>query len=133
MDRSKGRKRRGERGSASVEFALVLPLVLIMAAALVQVGVLVKDQVVVLESARAGAREAAVSTNDQDATQAAVAAAVSLDPDRLEVTVAREGGSGSAVTVTVVYHDTVALPVVSWLFPHVVDLTGTASMRQEVG
>ena len=42
---------RGERASAAVEFALVLPLILIMSLALVQVGLLVKDQLVVLGAA----------------------------------------------------------------------------------
>ena len=48
-----------ERASAAVEFALVLPLVLVMALALVQVGLLVKDQLVLLGSARAGAASGA--------------------------------------------------------------------------
>jgi Flp pilus assembly protein TadG len=123
----------GERGSATVEFALVLPLVLVMALALVQVGLLVKDQVVVEEAARAGARQAAVTVEDQEVRDAAVAAAVSLDADQIEVSVDREGGAGAAVTVTVVYHAPVDIPLVSWLFPQSVDLTGAATMRQEVG
>jgi Flp pilus assembly protein TadG len=122
-----------ERGSATVEFALVLPLVLLMALALVQVGLLVKDQVVVEEAARAGARQATVTTDDQEARDAAVAAAVSLDADELDVAVDREGGAGSAVTVTVVYHAAVDIPLVSWLFPDAVDISGVATMRQEVG
>jgi Flp pilus assembly protein TadG len=122
-----------ERGSATVEFALVLPLVLLMALALVQVGLLVKDQVVVEEAARAGARQATVTTDDQEARDAAVAAAVSLDGDELDVSVDREGGTGSAVTVTVIYHAAVDIPLVSWLFPDAVDLRGVATMRQEVG
>jgi Flp pilus assembly protein TadG len=123
----------GERGSATVEFALVLPLVLVMALALVQVGLLVKDQVVVEEAARAGARQAAVTVDDLEVRDAAVAAAVSLDADALEVSVDRGGGAGAAVTVTVVYHAPVDIPLVSWLFPQSVDLTGAATMRQEVG
>ena len=43
-------------GSAAVEFALVLPLVLVMALALVQVGLLVRDRLLVESAARAGAR-----------------------------------------------------------------------------
>jgi hypothetical protein len=104
-----------------------------MALALVQVGLLVKDQIVVEEAARAGARQAAVTTDDDQARDAAVAAAVSLDPDQLEVAVDREGGAGSAVNVTVIYHAPVDLPLVSWLFPAEVDVTGVATMRQEVG
>src|SRR5207248_4085522 len=83
-----------ERASASVEFALVLPLVLVMALALVQVGLLVKDQLVVAGSARAGAREAAVTTDDQQVRQATQNAAVGLDPARLDIEVARQGGAG---------------------------------------
>jgi len=96
----------GERASAAVEFALVLPLVLIMALALVQVGLLVKDQLILAGAARAGAREGAVS---------------------------REGGAGSAVRVSMLYHAPVAVPFVGWLFPSSVDLSANATMRQETG
>jgi len=45
-----------ERGTAAVEFALVLPLVLVVALALVQTGLLVRDRLLVEVAARAGAR-----------------------------------------------------------------------------
>ena len=133
MSRMGHLKDRGECGSAAVEFALVLPLVLLMALALVQVGLLVKDQIVVEEAARAGARQAAVTTDDQETRDAVVAAAVSLDAEELDVSVDREDGAGSAVTVTVVYHAAIDIPLVSWLFPNSVDISGVATMRQEVG
>ena len=126
-------ERVAERGSAAVEFALVLPLLLLVGLALVQVGLLAKDQLVVLEAARAGAREAAVTTDDDAARQAAVAAAATLDPERLEVSVGREDGAGSAVTVAVTYRAPIVVDVVQWLFPAEVDLSGSAVMRQETG
>jgi hypothetical protein len=46
-----------ERGTAAVEFALVLPLVLVVALALVQTGLLIRDGLLVESAARAGARE----------------------------------------------------------------------------
>lgn len=125
--------RRGERGSAAVEFALVIPLILTMSLALVQVGLLVKDQVLVEESARSGARAAAVSGDDDQVRQAVLSAAVGMDETKLEIAVVREGGAGTPVTVTVLYHAPVTLPLLAWLFPSVVDLRGTAVMRQEVG
>jgi Flp pilus assembly protein TadG len=121
----------GSRGSATLEFALVLPLVLVMALAIVQVGVLVKDQLVVVESARAGVREASVNVDDEAARQAATGAASSLDPGGLDVTIDRAGGTGSPVSVGVTYHASIAIPVVAWLFPSTVDLSSTATMRQE--
>src|SRR6266508_1848455 len=113
---------RGERASASVEFALVLPLVLIMALALLQVGLLVKDQLVVEGSARAGARQGAVTTDDGEVSRAAESAAVSIDADRLEFFIHRDGGTGTPVTVKVVYHAPVGVPFVNWLFPDTIDL-----------
>jgi Flp pilus assembly protein TadG len=123
----------GERASAAVEFALVLPLVLIMALALVQVGLLVKDQLILAGAARAGAREGAVSRDDGTVRQSAHDAAVSLDPGRLEIQIEREGGAGSAVRVSMLYHAPVAVPFVGWLFPSSVDLSANATMRQETG
>ncbi len=126
---------RGERASAAVEFALVLPLVLVMGLALVQVGLLVKDQLVLLGAARAGAREAAVDMDDAAARQVAeaTASAGGLDPSALGVAVVREGGTGTPVEVTVSYHAPLAVPLVEWLFPSTVDLSGVATMRQETG
>jgi Flp pilus assembly protein TadG len=123
----------GERASAAVEFALVLPLVLTMGLSLLQLGLLVKDQLVVAGAARAGAREAAVDLDDAAVRQTATDAAVGLDPSLLDVSVVRQGGSGTAVTVSVVFHAPVDIPVVTWLFPPVVDLSGMVTMRQETG
>ena len=118
-----------------MEFALVLPLVLIMALSLVQVGLLVKDQLVVSGGARAGAREGAVTTDDARVQQAAIdaASAGGLDPARLEVTVEREGAVGTPVKVTVTYDDPVVVPLVAWLFPTSIELTSAVTMRQEGG
>jgi Flp pilus assembly protein TadG len=125
------RFRAGERATAAVEFALVLPLILVMTLAVVEVGLLVKDRLVLQGAARAGAREAAVSADDGEVRQSVIDAAASLDGSGIDVDVTREGGVGSAVTVTVVYHDTVAIPLVDWLFPSEIELGATAVMRQE--
>jgi Flp pilus assembly protein TadG len=123
----------GQRGSAAVEFALVLPLILILALATLQVALLTKDELIVQGAARAGAREAAVSTDDASARQAAVDAAVGLDEAGIDVAVERGGGADEPVVVTVTYHAPIALPAVTWLFPDRVDLVASATMRQETG
>ena len=123
----------GERASAAVEFALVLPLVLLMAIALVQVGLLVKDQLVVAGAARAGARQGAVSTDDAQVRQVATQAAAGLDPARLAVTVERQGGVGTPVVVTLRYDEPPGLPWVAWLFPSEIQLSSTVTFRQETG
>ena len=125
------RDRGGQRGSAAVEFALVLPLVLILALATLELALITKDQLVVLDGARAGARQGAVVTDDASVRQAVLQAAVGLDPSRLTVEVRRDGGVGTAVEVTVTYAAPIAIPLVAWLFPSEIDLSSTAAMRQE--
>jgi TadE-like protein len=46
-----------ERGSAAVEFALLLPILLLLLLALVQVGVIARDSLVLTQASRAGARD----------------------------------------------------------------------------
>jgi Flp pilus assembly protein TadG len=123
----------GERGSAVVELALLLPVLFLVLLAAVQVGLLARDRLLVQEAARAGARAASVSLQDADARAAALRAAPGLDPERLEVAVAREGGQGTVVTVEVAYRARIAGPIAGWLLPAEVTLEGAAAMRQEVG
>ena len=131
MRRAARLDRTGQRGSAAVEFALVLPLLMVIALALLQVGLLVKDQLVVVEAARAGAREAAVTRDDGKVRDAAVTAAVSLRSQDIQVEIRRDGGLGTAVAVTVLYRASAVVPFVEWLFPSTVELRAQATMRQE--
>ena len=125
------RLRHREVGSAVVEFALVLPMLLLVALALVQVGLLARDELLLVQAARAGARAAAVDPDDAVVRDAAVRSAPGLDPARVAVEVRRSGERGQPVTVAVVYEAPVQIPVVGWLFPPQIELRGEATMRQE--
>ena len=63
-----------QRGSAVVEFALVVPLVLALVLGLVEVALVARTQMEVVNAAREGAREAAASPDPSDAVRAARAA-----------------------------------------------------------
>ena len=121
----------GQRGSSAVEFALVLPLVLLLLLALVQVGVLARDQLVLTQASRAGAREAAVEASGGAVEDAVRGAAVGLDGDRLRVEIVRAGARGSPVTVSLEYEAPIAATLAGWLFPESVTLRVSATMRQE--
>ncbi len=120
-----------ERGSAAVEFALVLPLLLVITLALVQVGLLVRDRLLVESAARAGARAASLADDPAAITRAASQAAPDLDAGAMTVGVTRGGGQGAPVTVTVDYVDPVRVPLVGWLFGTDVSMRSTATDRQE--
>lgn len=117
------------RGQASVELALILPLVVLLLLVLVEVGLVVRDQVLVTHAAREAARAAAVEDGRSVAEEAAKGAGP-LDPDRLEVHVSGRGGPGSKVTVEIVYPRPTRVPLIGQLVGRI-GLKASASMRVE--
>ena len=77
---------RRDRGQASVELALCLPVVMVLALGLLQVVLIVRDQLAVDLAAREGARHAAVAADPWSAAQRAVHG--SLDRTGIEIDVA---------------------------------------------
>ena len=110
MFRSSAGSTRRDRGQAAVETALVLPLIMAVVLALVQVGLLVRDHILVVHAAREAIRAAAV---------AAAIAATGLDPARLEVDSDGSRTTGGLLRVTVRYRPKPAVPIVGRLFPAV--------------
>ena len=123
------RRAREDGGQASVELALVLPLVMILLLAVVQLGLLVRDQILVVHAAREAAREAAVDPA-ADAPRRAAVASSTLSDSRLTVTSTGRGAPGSRVRVEVSYRASTAVPL---LGAAVGDLTlrASATMRVE--
>ena len=107
-----------DRGQAAVETALVLPLIMAVALALVQVGLLVRDHVLVVHAAREAARAAAVDPTTEAATAAALAA-TNLDPDRLLVETQGSRTTGGLLRVSVRFRPESSVPLVGRLFPAV--------------
>lgn len=118
-----------DRGQAAVETALVLPLILAVALVLVQVGLLVRDHVLVVHAAREAARAAAVDPTTEVARAAAVSA-TGLDASRLQVETAGSRTTGGLIRVTVAYRPEPAVPIVGRLFPSVT-IQETLTVRVE--
>jgi Flp pilus assembly protein TadG len=121
----------GERGTAAVEFALVLPIVLAIVLALVQVGLLVRDRLLVEAAVRSGARTAAVDPGDDAVRASVLRAAPALDEGAVSLAITRVGARGEPVTVTLTYVAAVRVPFVAWLFPEGVSMQAEATDRQE--
>ena len=120
---------RREGGQASVELVLALPVLLFLLLGVVQVGLVVRDQVLLVHAAREAAREAAVAS-DPDAARRGALAGARLDPDRLTVTVEGRSGPGSRVTARLTYRSPTDVPLVGALVGDV-HLFGAVTMRVE--
>jgi Flp pilus assembly protein TadG len=118
-----------EDGQATVEVALLLPLLALLLLSVVQVGLVVRDQVLVTHAAREAARAAAVDPQAATAREAAEAAA-RLEPDRLTVELSGSTAPGGRLTVTVRYRSPTTVPVVGALVGDRT-LTAEATMRVE--
>jgi Flp pilus assembly protein TadG len=108
-----------------VEFAFLLPLIVLALLAVVQIGLVVRDQMGVVHAAREAARAVSV---DRDPGAAARAAHRTLP--HADVDVGPRPRVGSEITVTVRYHSVTSLPLVGALMPDP-DLHASATMRVE--
>ena len=118
-------------GAASVEFAIVLPLVVVSLLLLVQVALLVAFQLDVTHAAREGARAAAIWNDDARARDAALRSGV-LDASRTDVIVEPASRAvGDPVRVTVRYHPPIVVPFVGRFVPDDLVLTATVETLTE--
>ena len=114
-----------DRGQATVELALCLPLLCILMLGVVQVAVVVRDQLAVQLAAREAARAAAVAADPGGAAGAAADAASTLRP--LDIATST---SGATVTATVRFVEHTDVPLIGALLPDLT-LSANASMQLE--
>ncbi len=114
-----------ERGQATVEFALILPLAVFLLLAVLQTALVVRDYVGVVHAAREAVRAVSV---DPDPGAARAAARRVMANATVKVGPRPPVGGSVRVDVTVVSHTDLAL--VGVVFPDPV-VHGTATMRTE--
>lgn len=117
--------KRKDSGQATVELALLIPLLALFLMLILQVAIVVRQHVLVANAARAAARELSVNSNQSDAISLA-----HKSVPNAQVLVSRPSESGKYLTVKV--KDTVEspLPIVGVLFPQIT-VTGESTMRVE--
>lgn len=116
-----------QRGSAVIEFALVTPLILVLVLGVVEVAVVARTQLELINAAREGAREAAASP---DPSAAVAAARESLGSGRAaaRIHVRRPSIVGQRAEVTITLPHRVAGAVFGGFD---LELSARASMRVE--
>lgn len=118
-----------QRGQSTVELALLLPVVVVLLLAVLQVGLVARDLVLVTHAAREAARAAATDPS-VDAARTAALDASGLPAGSVTVTASPRGAPGSRVRVTVAYRARTAVPLVGALVGDRT-LRASATMRVE--
>ena len=117
---------RSARGAVAVEFALVLPLLLMILFAIIEFGHAYNVQISVTHAAREAARSMAVTQVWSDAVDAAQDSSPSLDPAVLTLSPSIATCSpGATVEVTAEY----PLSGLTGLMPAGITVTGRAAMQ----
>ncbi len=123
------RKLCAERGAAAVEFALVLPVLIILVLGIVEFGRAFQVQATLAAAAREGVRTMAIEDDAAAARAAARAVSTSLNPALtdadIQVNPASCAASAGNATVTITYHQ----PFFTSFFGSGLDLTGEGVMR----
>jgi hypothetical protein len=101
-----------ERGQATVEFALLLPVLVLALLSVLQVALVVRDHIAVVHAAREAARAASVDSDPSGAVRAAHRTLPGA-----EVHVGARPPVGDSITVEVTYTSHTDLPLVGQLFP----------------
>lgn len=126
-------RRPGYRGQATVEMALVLPILLLVLMGIVEFGRLLHAQLQLQHAAREGVRLGITGAHNADIEQRVREAAPTLDPARLSVLITPppdQRQRGASLTVTLDYTFVTVYPLVpGWPAP--VPLRALLVMRMD--
>ena len=117
-----------DRGSVTVEFFLVVPLLVVVLVAGIQVISVARTRIELLGAVREGARVAATTPDPAKAVAAVRDALAPAQRDRARISVSRPGVVGRPARVTATYRHRLAIPLLDDL---AFDITVSASMLVE--
>lgn len=125
---------KNEKGQAMVEFALILPILLLLVMGIAEFGMMFNAYLSVQNATREGARIGIVGATDEEMEERILATSPSLREERMAITIEPENNSrtsGETLRVLVNYDYQMVVPFISNLLGGNVNLSGESSMRIE--
>lgn len=102
---------KGDRGSMTVEFFLVVPLLIVVLVAGIQTISVARTRIELLGAVREGARVAATTPDPARAVDAVRAALPPTQRDRVRISVSRPGVVGRPARVVASYRHVIPIPL----------------------
>ncbi|WP_134683978.1 TadE/TadG family type IV pilus assembly protein [Brevibacillus migulae] len=125
---------RDERGSAMVEMALVLPMLLILLCGMVELGRIFHSYIVIQQAARDAVRYVSIGESDAKVSSVILQSIPSLDAKRVTYSIQPKDGyrkTGDAVSVEITYAHAMLIPFLKGLLPDPFPLHAKLTMRME--
>lgn len=125
---------KNEKGQAVVEFAMILPLLLLLIMGIIQFGMMINAFLSIQNAAREGARAGCVGKSYIEVDSRIRAVTPTLNANDLSIVITpreAERKSGEALTVTISYNYFLTLPIIDKIFSAPILLQTHTSMRIE--
>jgi len=125
---------KNEKGQSLVEFAILLPILLLLLMGIFEFGLMLNSYLTINNSAREGARLGIVAGSNTEIEELITNISPTLDIENLIVNITPSDGSrksGGTLTVEVKYNYQVTIPIISNILTGVVVLKAQTSMRIE--
>ena len=125
---------RNEKGQSLVEFAILLPFLLLLLMGILEFGIMLNSYLTINNAAREGARLGIVAGSNIEIKELITNISPNLDTKNLTVNITPSEGSrksGSTIAVEVIYNYQVTIPIISNIIHNVVVLKAQTSMRIE--
>ncbi|MEW6182298.1 MAG: TadE/TadG family type IV pilus assembly protein [Bacillota bacterium] len=125
---------KNNRGQATVELALILPILLLILFCIMELGRIFSAYLIITNAAREGARQASIGATDTVIETSVDNAASTLETSRLTVSISPaqvDRITGVTSTVTVNYSVYLVIPMVSDIIQNPFPLQATSVMRVE--
>lgn len=125
---------RNQKGQSLVEFAIILPLLLLLVMGIIEFGMMLNSYLAINNAAREGARAGIVGSRNNEIQNSILSTSPALDAQNLIITITPSDGSrksGDTLTVKVTYNYYFTIPILGNIFNSVVPLNVQVSMRIE--
>lgn len=125
---------KNEKGQSLIEFAILLPLLLLLLMGILEFGLMLNAYLSINNSAREGARLGIVDGSNLEISELITNLSPNLNTENLVVNIIPLEGSrksGDTLTVEVIYNYHVIIPIMSNVLNDVVVLKAKTSMRIE--
>jgi len=125
---------KNQKGQSLVEFAMILPLLLLLVMAIIEFGIMLNSYLAINNAAREGARAGIVGSSSTEIQNMIISASPGLDAGDLTIAITPDDGSrraGDTLTVKVTYNYHFTIPILSSILNNAVSFNAQVSMRIE--